>query len=124
MLAAVSLRCHRETAAKVIAFLSAGLALVLTVVLVLVWVAAGQASFVNLWEPAALGVGFAAVGFVVARRQPANPVGWLLPAGAIFVLVTGATSGYALLCYRLGHGGLPLGRAVVVGRLCPGRCLP
>ncbi len=96
------------------AWVSAGLVLVLTGALILVWAAAQQASFANLYVPAVLGLGFEAVGFTVARRQPANPVGWLLIAAAIFVLLTGFTSGYGLLCYRLGHSGLPWGRPAVV----------
>jgi hypothetical protein len=106
----------------------AGLVLALTVALVLVWAAAGQASVGNVWVPVGLGLGFAAVGVTVARRQPANPVGWLLAVGAPLVLVTSVTSGYALLCYRLGHGGLPLGRAAVVAEAMSGPvpliCLP
>ena len=107
------------TTSDVIALPSAGLVLALTAALVPVWVAAGQASGANLWGPAVLGLGFAAVGFAVARRQPANPVGWLFLASATFILAGSLTAGYALLCYRLGHGGLPLGRpAVAVEAVC------
>jgi hypothetical protein len=98
----------------VAALLSAGLVLALTAAAVTAMVAARQMSFANVSGTVVLALGCAAVGFAVARRQPANPIGWLLLAFAIFDLADGFTSGYALLCYRLGHGGLPLGRAAVV----------
>ena len=52
---------------------------------------------------------FSAVGFVVVRRQPRNPVGWILltlPAG--LQLLPADAASYAQLVYRLGHR-LPLG---------------
>jgi len=93
---------------------SAALMLALTAAAVAVMVAAGQTSFANLWGTVVLALGCAAVGFAIARRQPANPIGWLLLGFAVIDLAGGFTSGYALLCYRLGHSGLPLGRAAVV----------
>jgi hypothetical protein len=50
----------------------------------------------------------AAVGFIVALRQPRNPIGWLLLAGPAAVFVSDDASPYVLLTYRLGHH-LPLG---------------
>jgi hypothetical protein len=53
------------------------------------------------------------VGLLVARRQPRNPEGWLLlgaAAGFFAVLVSGL---YAVLDYRVHHGGLPLGETAV-----------
>jgi hypothetical protein len=57
---------------------------------------------------------FGGVGVVVARRQPGNLVGWLLIG---FVLLAGLSIDagyYALLRYRLGHPGLPLGPVAVL----------
>jgi hypothetical protein len=55
-------------------------------------------------------VPFAVVGFVVARRQPGNPIGWLMLAVAP-VYMLGADAGlYAVLAYHFGHPALPLAR--------------
>ena len=55
-----------------------------------------------------IGIPCAAVGFIVARRQPANPLGWLFLAAAICLFVSNAGADYAYLVYRLGHR-LPFG---------------
>jgi hypothetical protein len=55
-----------------------------------------------------IGIPCAAVGFLVARRQPGNPLGWLFLAAAICLFVSNAGADYAYLVYRLGHR-LPFG---------------
>jgi hypothetical protein len=61
---------------------------------------------------------YGGVGFVVARRQPGNPVGWVLLGFALLLGLEGDASLYAVVVYRLGHGGLPFGpAAVVLGQL-------
>jgi hypothetical protein len=107
-------------ASDLVTVLSAAVVLALIALTVAVMVATGQASFANLWGTAVLALGCAAVGFVVIRRQPANPIGWLLLTTAMVDLADGLTAGYVLLCYRLGHGGLPLGRAAVVAEAVSG----
>lgn len=52
---------------------------------------------------------FGGVGYVVARRQPQNPVGWLLLSFAFLLAVNGLGGPYGVLRYRLGYHGLPLG---------------
>ena len=55
----------------------------------------------------------AVVGLIVARRQPGNPIGWLLlviPAGVLLGLDAGP---YAWLVYRMGYR-LPFGPAAVL----------
>jgi hypothetical protein len=59
------------------------------------------------------------VGFVVARRQPGNPLGWMLLALAVLLELSGIGSDYAWLSYRLGHH-LPLAAVGVV--LAPAWC--
>jgi hypothetical protein len=58
-------------------------------------------------------VPFGIVGYVIARRQPQNPCGWLLLGIAVALTVAADAGQYALLDYRLGHTGLPLSRLAV-----------
>jgi hypothetical protein len=55
---------------------------------------------------------FAAVGLVVARRQPRNPIGWIFLALTFGVLVSSNAADYAVLVYRV-HDALPVGRLAV-----------
>jgi len=57
-----------------------------------------------------IGVPCMAVGFVVARRQPRNPLGWLFLVIAIFLFVPTVGGDYAYLHYQLGHS-LPFAAA-------------
>jgi hypothetical protein len=52
----------------------------------------------------------APVGFVVARRQPGNPIGWMFLALIVLLLLDGVGTDYAWLNYQLGHH-LPLAAA-------------
>jgi len=61
---------------------------------------------------------FTAVGVVVARREPRNPIGWLMIGLALAVLCTINGGDYAYLDYNLHHGALPLGHVAVL--LSPG----
>jgi hypothetical protein len=54
---------------------------------------------------------FAAVGFVVVRRQPRNAVGWLMLGVALVGLIQLDVTLYLVLDYRLRGGSLPLGTA-------------
>jgi len=53
------------------------------------------------------------VGFIIARRQPRNPIGWILLAILIAVAFAGAAGQYANLYFSQGHHALPLARAAV-----------
>jgi hypothetical protein len=57
---------------------------------------------------------FGGVGVVVARRQPRNPVGWLLIGYVLLASLSIDGGYYALLRYRLGHPGLPLAPVAVL----------
>ena len=52
---------------------------------------------------------FAVMGLVLAWRRPANPVGWIMLAGALFVALSEDASHYTVADYGLRHGDLPLG---------------
>jgi hypothetical protein len=54
------------------------------------------------------------VGFVVARRQPASPIGWLLLGWSLLTPVVGVALLYSVLDYRIHRGTLPFGPAAVM----------
>jgi hypothetical protein len=58
--------------------------------------------------PAAILV-YAAVGTVIARHQPRNPIGWLMAAGALVAAVSQDVKLYLVLDYHRQHGTLPFG---------------
>ena len=61
---------------------------------------------------------FAIFGAVVARRQPGNPLGTILLLLTLAVAASSDAGHYAVLRYREGDHGLPLGRVAVF--LAPG----
>ena len=91
---------------------------VLAVVLVAAYIVTAslvrQLTVLNVGPVCAIILIYAGVGVVVARRQPRNPVGWIL---LVFVLLfmLGSDGGYyAVYDYTLGHHGLPLAAAAVL----------
>jgi hypothetical protein len=56
---------------------------------------------------------FAAVGALVASREPRNPIGWLLLAIAVTASYGADAGFYAVRAYRIDHDGLPLSRLAV-----------
>jgi hypothetical protein len=66
----------------------------------------------TMW--ALFGLSFTGVGFVVARRQPGNVVGWLLLATAIAFEGGSDAPAYAYLDYTIHHGTLVLGHIAVL----------
>jgi hypothetical protein len=57
---------------------------------------------------------YAGVGVIVARRQPRNPIGWILLVFALLYTLGASATYYAVLYYRLGHRGLPFAPAAVL----------
>jgi hypothetical protein len=60
------------------------------------------------------GLSFTAVGAVVARRQPHNPLGWLLIGVALAINLGTVAPAYAYLDYGVHAGRLPLGPPAVL----------
>lgn len=56
---------------------------------------------------------FSLVGFVIARRQPRNLIGWIMLMVPPVYLLGGDSGAYAVYAFRLGHPDLPLGRLAV-----------
>ena len=56
---------------------------------------------------------FAAVGALVASREPRNPIGWLLLAIAVTASYGADAGFYAVRAYRIDHHSLPLSRLAV-----------
>ena len=68
--------------------------------------------------PIGLTLAFAAVGFVVARQQPHNALGWIMFAVALCFILSLVGTTYSVLDYRIHQGSLPFGwLAVVLGVL-------
>ena len=57
----------------------------------------------NGGENIVLAVIFGSVGLVIARRQPRNPIGWLMLAGPALALLSTDGTLYATLTYRPGY---------------------
>ncbi len=53
-------------------------------------------------------------GIVIARRQPANPIGWILIGIGVGLGFYVDVETYSLLDYHLHHGDLPFGPAAVL----------
>jgi hypothetical protein len=95
---------------------------VLTAVLILaavpLAVASGDLSAGGNAPTLVIVVVYGGTGFVVARRQPGNTVGWLLLGFALLLAVDTDGSMYAFLVYGPGHGTLPFGPvAILAGQL-------
>jgi hypothetical protein len=96
--------------------LAAALA-VLTVLVCAVWVVLDVIARQNVWsnsgQDLVAGVSLAGLGYLIARRQPGNPIGWLVLAGAGGLTLTGAAQPYAMLAFRLLYH-LPFGLAALL----------
>jgi hypothetical protein len=98
----------------VLSLLSAVLLVVLEFLVPGVASPSGTASVVTGVTWFVFGVTFTAVGVVVARREPRNPMGWLLLGAALSIQVGSDAPSYAYLDYKNHHGALPLGPVAVL----------
>ena len=67
---------------------------------------------VPVWVSAA----FAATGWVLAFRRPANPLGWIMLGSAFFFALSEDASYYTVADYGLRHGDLPLGAMALIAQ--------
>ena len=86
------------------------------VLLVASWPLSAMAHQLNVSNdgPDILILAGAAVGAIVAVRQPGNPMGWVLLAAMGCVALENDASFYSVADYRLHHGALPLGWVAVL----------
>ena len=101
----------------------------LAALIIVLFVADGPLGYATRWAGTGFGENLASsiavlpialLGFVVARRQPGNPLGWMFLALVGLLTLSGVAADYAWLSYRLGHH-LPLAAVGVV--LAPAWCL-
>jgi two-component system NarL family sensor kinase len=90
------------------------LALVLTAVAITLSGLEHQLSILGSGPIIPIAVIFAGVGVVVARRQPRNPIDWILIGFIVLFLFSTVVGYYAALYYRFGHHGLPLAPVAVL----------
>src|SRR5271163_2279655 len=105
---------HRfRLASTATATVLAVLALVMTAAALTLSALVGQLSVLGDGPIVPIVVVYAAVGFLIARRQPSNPIGWILIVFIVVFLLSEIAGSYAVLYYRLGHHGLPLAPVAV-----------
>ena len=101
-------------ASPVTATVLGALALVLMAVAIVLSGLVHQLSIVGSGPIVPIVVVYAGVGVVVARRQPRNPIGWILIGFIVLFLLSAVVGSYAALYYRFGHHGLPLAPVAVL----------
>jgi hypothetical protein len=100
----------------VVAWLLAGLVAVMLAGYAVLAAATHELTFGTFWTTVIVVVPVAAIGWLVAARQPANPIGWIFLAEAVLLSLGSIGGQYAVLAYLVGHH-LPWGR-----RRCCSRC--
>jgi hypothetical protein len=106
---------RRALTSRQMAHALGGLALLLVVVCAVLTIATGDLSVSGGGGTIALAMTFLAIGFLVALRQPGNPIGWLLMCTGLSTAFTTAAGLYTYLDYGSGRGSLPFGLAVFLG---------
>jgi hypothetical protein len=101
-------------ASPVTATVMAILVLILMAVALLLNALVHQLSILGSGPIVPVVVVYAGVGFIVARRQPGNPIGWLLMGFIQLLMLSSIVGWYAVLYYRFGHRGLPLAPVAVL----------
>jgi hypothetical protein len=87
--------------------------IVLTAVSIVLAAFLRQLTILNLGPAAPVITIYAVVGVVIARRQPRNPIGWILLVFILLLVLSTDVGDYAVLAYRPGHH-LPFAPVAVV----------
>ena len=103
----------RRLASAAVAWLLAVLIVVLLVGFAVLAAATHELTFGDFWSNVLAFVPAAAVGLLVAARQPGNPIGWICLAVAVLGALGLVAGQYAVLAYPMGHH-LPWGPAAVL----------
>ncbi|MEO9173974.1 MAG: hypothetical protein ABI317_00570 [Gaiellales bacterium] len=109
-------------ASPTLASLVAGLTLLFVLASLPLTALAHQGFGADVEIGAAITLSFSAVGMIIARREPRNPIGWvLLATGLLLILSTlGDARLYLRADYGFHHGTLPLGPlAIMIGQAWP-----
>ena len=101
-------------ASPVTATVLAALALILMAVAIVLSGLVHKLSVLGSGPIVPIVVVYAGVGVVVARRQPRNPIGWILIIFIVLFLLSSDVGSYAAYYYRFGHHGLPLAPVAVL----------
>jgi hypothetical protein len=96
------------------AAVAGGLVAVFAVAMVPLTIQVGRNSAGEVVTALVIGLPTVAVGVVVTRRQPRNPLGWLLLAVTACLVLSTDGPLYALLDYDVHHGRLPFGPVAVL----------
>ncbi len=104
---------NRRLASSVVAWLLAVLIVVLLAGFAALSSATHELTFGDFWSNVLAFVPAAAVGLLVAYRQPGNPIGWIYLGVAVLGTLGLVGGQYAVLAYRMGHH-LPAGPAAVL----------
>jgi len=99
---------HPRLASPATATILGALAVALTGAAIALSAPAHQLSVLGSAPIVPIVVVYAGVGVVVARRQPRNPIGWILIGFILLFLLSSVVGLYAVLYYNDGHHGLPL----------------
>jgi len=102
-----------RVASPVTAWSLAGLTVAIILATVVLTVLTGNLGVSSDGSVIALALVFLAVGFLIAVRQPRNPMGWVLMSTGLATGFTIAAGLYELYSLQLGGAGLPGWRAVI-----------
>src|SRR5579863_6199510 len=105
---------HFRLASPTTALVLGAVALVIMAASIVAAGAIHQLSILSTGPIVPVVVSYACVGVVVARRQPRNPIGWILIGFILLFLFSGMAGFYAVLHYNFGHHGLPLAQVGVI----------